>query len=54
MFADDINLFYSYRNTQTLFKTANKELGCIEKWFRANKFFVNILFDITYHLNYLN
>lgn len=63
MFAEDTSFFYSYCNTQTLFQTANKELGCTGQWFTVNKFSLNIKRTkntfrktsiIAYQLNYLD
>ena len=65
MFSGDNNLFYSHRNVQNFFETANEALDHIEKWFIANKlslntkkteytFFHETLYEITYHLNYVS
>ena len=37
MFADDINLFYSHQDINTLFSTKTVELEKFEQWFKANK-----------------
>ena len=42
MFADDTNLFYSYKNIENLFFTMNNELVKINEWFKANKLSLNI------------
>ena len=36
MFADETNLFFSYKNLKVLFSTVNDELDHIRKWFNAN------------------
>ena len=41
-FADDTNLFYSHQNINNLFSTIYSELECINQWFKANKFSLNI------------
>ena len=42
LFADDTNIFCSYDNISTLFKTANQELNQINDYFLANKPFLNV------------
>ena len=37
MFANDKNLFYSGKDIQSLFSTANNELSNISHWFNSNK-----------------
>ena len=41
MFANDTNLFYTYKNTKVLFKTVNKELHYANEPFIANKLSLN-------------
>ena len=41
MFADDTNLFYSHKNTKTIFKTVNEELEKISTWLKLNKLSLN-------------
>ena len=42
MHVDDINLFYSNNDIETLFSTVNMELEKISEWFKANKLSLNI------------
>ena len=42
MFADDINLFLSHKNIDTLFAIKNVELENVSTWFKSNKLFVNV------------
>ena len=41
MFADDTNLFYSDKNTKTLFQIVNSELKLVNEWFLANMLSLN-------------
>ena len=41
MFADNRNLFYSHKNTKTLFQMVNSELKLVNEWFLANKLSLN-------------
>ena len=41
MFANDKNLFYSGKDIQSLFSTANNELSNISHWFNSNKLSLN-------------
>ena len=41
MFADNLNLFYSNKDINTLFKIAKEELNEINECFRANKLSIN-------------
>ena len=41
MFADDTNLFCSYKNIKTLFQIVNSELKLVTQWFLANKLSLN-------------
>ena len=45
MFADDTNLFLSYKKIDTLFATMNVELENVSTWFKSNKLSLNV--DIT-------
>ena len=40
-FADDTNLFCSYKNMKTLFQIVNSELKLVTEWFLANKLSIN-------------
>ena len=42
MFADDTSLFCSHKDVKILFKTENKELIKITKWFQGNKLSLNM------------
>ena len=37
LFADDINVVYSYKNINVLEEVVNAELNCIFDWWEANK-----------------
>ena len=41
MFADDTNPFFSHKNIEKLFHTANVELNKVFRWFNANKLPLN-------------
>ena len=41
MFADDTNPFFSHKNIEELFHTANVELNKVFRWFNANKLSLN-------------
>ena len=41
-FADDTNLFYSHKSTDTLCNTMNQELQNIASWFTSNKLSLNL------------
>ena len=36
MFADDTNLYYTYKNIKVLFETVHKEVHYVNEWFIAN------------------
>ena len=42
MFADDTNLFYEYKDLETLFSPVNQELQKNNEWFEANKLSLNV------------
>ena len=42
MFADDINLFYSHKYINALFRKVNSEPHKINQWFISNKLSLNI------------
>ena len=42
MFTDDTNLYLKHANISELFVNANNELQKISKWFKLNKFSLNI------------
>ena len=42
MFADDINLFYSHKYINALFRKVNNEPHKINQWFISNKLSLNI------------
>ena len=42
MFADDTNLFLSYKNIVTFFATKNVELKNVSTWFKSNKLSANV------------
>ena len=42
MFADDTNLFYSNKDTNTAFLKVNDQLQKINKWFITNKLSLNL------------
>ena len=42
MYADDTNLFFSHKNTDTLCNTVNTELQAVTKWIKANKLSLNL------------
>ena len=42
MFADDTNLFLSYKNIDRLFASINVELENVSTWFKSNKLFLNV------------
>ena len=41
IFADDANLFFSHKNKEELFHTANLELNKVFRWLNANKLSLN-------------
>ena len=41
IFADDTNLFFSYKNIKEVFDTANLKLNKVFRWFNANKLSIN-------------
>ena len=41
MFANDTKLFYSHKNTKTLFQIVNSELKLVNEWFLANNLSLN-------------
>ena len=51
MFTDNTNLFYSNKNINHLFSTANSESEYINQWFKANKLLLNSK-ETTYTLFY--
>ena len=42
LFADDTNLFCSYKNLKLMFEVVNNELELVNDWFIANKLSLNI------------
>ena len=42
MFVDDINLFLSHKNIDTLFDNMNVELSNVSTWFKLNKVSLNV------------